>query len=48
MLAPHEVAVATAKQYVYYLGTTGLMAGNYRVTASLDDGSQIIGNFSLK
>jgi hypothetical protein len=39
---------ATTKQYVFYLGTATLTAGDYKVTASLDDGSQLVGQFSLK
>lgn len=34
---------ASTKQYVFYLGTTGLTAGDYKVSASLDDGSRIVG-----
>ena len=39
---------STTKQHLYYLGTSGLKAGDYKVTASLDDGTQIVGQFSLK
>jgi dipeptidyl aminopeptidase/acylaminoacyl peptidase len=36
------------KQYVYYLGSSSLGAGDFRVTATLDDGGQITGRFSVK
>ncbi len=37
-----------AKQYVYYLGTSSLGAGDFKVTATLEDGGQIAGQFSVK
>jgi class 3 adenylate cyclase len=39
---------STTKQYLYYLGTSTLKAGDYKVTATLDDGSMVTGQFSLK
>ena len=36
------------KQYVYYLGTASLGAGDFKVTAILDDGGHIEGRFSVK
>jgi len=39
---------ATSKQYVYCLGTSGRTAGDYKVTATLDDGTLVVGRFSLK
>ena len=39
---------ALAKQYVYYLGSASLGAGDFKVTVTLDDGGQITGQFSVK